>query len=363
MKIITKLSIPVLMLLLAASCQKGIDPITAVAPGPDTEVPVVKINYPTDVTLIRDDAPSVPIKIQVEASDDIELTSIVLTLDGTQITSFNSFIDYRRAVESYIYDGITDGVHELTATATDLSGKTSSVSVHFTKTTPYHPIYDGEVFYMPFDGDFIEQVNNIQPDSVIGTPGFVDGKIGKAYVGFPNSYIGFKTSSLPGIPGTEFSLAFWYNLKAGQPPDDRAGILEICRPYAVFNDSTRYKGFRLFREANGTKQNISINFGLGTAEVWSLSPSTTIEQTGNWIHIAVSFSATNATVYVDNQVAKTISLAGPIDWTDCNYLSIMSGRPYFAYWSHLSDMSNMDELRIFNKAITADEVSQLYSAK
>jgi hypothetical protein len=360
MKILKQIFIPLLMMAVAISCQKGIDPISYLAPGDDTASPVVKINYPTDVTVIRDEASKVPIKIQCEAVDDIELASIVLKLDGVDIQSFSSFIDYRRAVESYIYDGVSDGTHTLTVTATDLAGKTGTQTVTFSKTTPYHPLYDGEVFYMPFDGDFVEQVNNIPPDSLIGAPGFVDGKIGKAYVGFPNSYIGFKTSSLPGIPGTEFSTAFWYNLNA---VPDRAGILEICRQYTVFSDTTRYKGFRLFREANGTKQNISINFGLGKAEVWSLSPFTTIAQTGNWIHIAVSFSATTATIYVNNQVVKTLAIANPIDWTDCNYLSIMSGRPYFAYWTHMSDLSQMDELRIFNKAITADEVAHLYAAK
>jgi hypothetical protein len=360
MKILKYIIIGSLAMVFAVACQKGIDPISYVAPGTDTAAPVVKINYPTDVTVIRDEASKVPVKIQCEAADDIELASIVLKMDGTQIATFTSFIDYRRAVESYIYDGVSDGKHTLTVTATDLAGKTGTQSVTFSKTTPYHPLYEGEVFYMPFDGDFVEQVNNIAPDSLIGTPGFVDGKIGKAYVGFPNSYVGFKTSRLPGIPGTEFSMAFWYNLNA---VPDRAGILEICRPYSVFNDSTRFKGFRLFREASGTKQNISINFGLGKAEVWSLSPFTTIAQTGSWIHIAVSFSATTATIYVDNKVVKTLAIANPIDWTDCNYLSIMSGRPYFAYWNHLSDLSQMDELRIFNKAITADEVAHLYAAK
>jgi hypothetical protein len=360
MKILYNISTLALLLCIVVGCQKGIDPISKVEPGPDQTAPVVKINYPTAVTVIRDDAPKVKIKIQCEASDDIELASIVLQLDGTQIATFSSFIDYRRAVVENIYDGVTDGKHTLTVTATDLSGKTGTQSVQFQKTTPYHPIYDGEVFYMPFDGDFVEQVNNKPPDSLIGTPGFVDGKIGKAYVGFPNSYVGFKTASIPGIPGTQFSVAFWYNLNA---VPDRAGILEICRPYTVFNDSTRFKGFRLFREANGTKQNISINFGLGKAEVWSLSPFTTIAQTGNWIHIAVSFSATTATIYINNQVVKILAIANPINWTDCKYLSIMSGRPYFTYWNHLSDLSKMDELRIFNKALTAEEVALLYAAK
>lgn len=345
------------MLLVAASCQKGIDPITAVAPGPDTEAPVVKINYPIEGTLIRDDAPKVPIKIQVEASDDIELASIAIQLDGTAITSFSSFKDYRRAVEEYIYDGVTDGEHEMVVTATDLAGKTGSQTVHFQKTTPYHPIYDGEVFYMPFDGDNMELISNTEATKY-GFPTYVAGKIKQAYAGATDSYLTFPTT---GILGGEFSLAFWYNIN-GTPA--RGGIFAIARPYAVYNDTTRYKGLRIFRENSGTSQNIGVNLGTGKAEVW-ISPITTVTAAnfGTWMHIAISVSGTTANVYINGAVVKTATLAGPIDWTNCSPISIASGMPNFSYWDHLSDLSLYDEMRIFNKAITADEVMQLYSAK
>ncbi len=357
MKILNKILIPVLMLLVVASCQKGIDPISAVAPGPDTEAPVVKINYPIEGTLIRDEASKVAIKIQVEASDDIELASIAIQLDGTAIASFSSFKDYRRAVEEYIYDGVTDGEHEMVVTATDLAGKTGSETVHFLKTTPYHPLYDGEVFYMPFDGDNMELISNTAATK-FGSPTYVAGKIKLAYAGATDAYLNFPTT---GLLGSEFSLAFWYNINSTPA---RAGIFAIARPYAVYNDTTRYKGFRIFRENSGTSQNIGVNIGTGKAEVW-ISPITTVtpDKFGTWMHIAISVSGTTANVYINGAVVKTAALAGPIDWTNCSPVSIASGMPNFIYWDHLSDLSLYDEMRIFNKAITADEVMQLYSAK
>ena len=39
-----------------------------------------------------------PVDIQFEATDDIEIASIALALDGTKITEFTDFKDYRRAV-------------------------------------------------------------------------------------------------------------------------------------------------------------------------------------------------------------------------------------------------------------------------
>jgi hypothetical protein len=50
-----------------------------------------------------------------------------------------------------------------------------------------------------------------------------------------------------------------------------------------------------------------------------------------------------------------------MDWTGCDMLSIMSGAPRFIEWNHLSDLSLMDELRIFNKGLTAAEVLAIYN--
>jgi hypothetical protein len=37
----------------------------------------------------------------------------------------------------------------------------------------------------------------------------------------------------------------------------------------------------------------------------------------------------------------------------------MSGAPRFTEWSHFSDLSLMDELRIFSKALTQDEIKTI----
>jgi hypothetical protein len=57
------------------------------------------------------------------------------------------------------------------------------------------------------------------------------------------------------------------------------------------------------------------------------------------------------------------AIATPIDWTGCNSLSIGSGMPNFVYWLHFSDLSLYDELHIFKRAITAEEVQNFYNVK
>jgi len=84
---------------------------------------------------------------------------------------------------------------------------------------------------------------------------------------------------------------------------------------------------------------------------------------GDWIHIAISISGTTSTIYINGVSKMTATLKTPIDWTDCTLMSIASGAPNFIYWSHLSDLSQYDEMHIFKRAITQDEVTALYGVK
>src|SRR6056297_32839 len=120
MKIFRNILLMATMALVIVACERGIDPISKVEPGPDEEAPVVILNYPTDGTAIRvkEDVTSIDIKFEVR--DDIELQSIVIELNGNQIAEMTDFKDYRRVVETVTYDQVTNGEHTLTLTATDM---------------------------------------------------------------------------------------------------------------------------------------------------------------------------------------------------------------------------------------------------
>jgi len=360
MKILNYILVWVFALGFAVACNDGIDSITREESGTDELAPVVSVNYPGEGTLIRVTEDVTSINIQFEVTDDIEIKSISVLMDGSEITQFSEFKDYRRALEEYLYDQLTNGSHTLTITANDLSGKSTSESVSFEKAEPYHPQYDGEIFYMPFDGDYTELIS-ITNATKVGTPGFANGKLGKAYAGATDAYLTFPTDRLI---GTEFSAVFWYKLNASP---DRAGILVIGPPDEVNPDAqnNRKSGFRFFREGSATNQTFKLNVGNGTADTWfdggataSLNPATA---TG-WVHMAFTISETECVVYINGQVVKQASFTG-VDWTGCDILSIASGAPRFTGWSHLSDNSLIDELRLFNKALTQKEIQAIIDAE
>jgi len=125
------------------SCDYDLDPITEIAPGADASAPELVISYPTQGTFIRVPEELASITIKFETTDDIELQSVVVTIDGTSIATYDSFTDYRRFYDEIIYDQVTSGNHVLAITSTDLEGKSTTKTVNFTKASPYTPKYSG----------------------------------------------------------------------------------------------------------------------------------------------------------------------------------------------------------------------------
>ncbi len=346
MKNINKIFFGCLSLLLVfSSCNDGIDPITEVDPGADVGAPQVTIISPSEGTAIKVFEEVTTLNIKIEVTDDIEVELISILLNGTEITSFSDFKDYRRALEEYTYNNLTDGDHTLTVVATDTEGKKTTAEVNFSKQPPYNSLFDGEVLYMPFDGDYRDLIGFNLADE-IGTPGFAgSGYAGSnAYKGTVDSHLEFPTE---GLLSNEFSAAFWYKVN---PDPGRAGILVIGD-----DADDRKQGFRLFREGNETEQRIKLNVGTGSGESWN--DGGVIDVTaGAWVHVAFTISQTESKIYFNGIEMNSGTLAAPIDWTGVGPLTIGSGGETFSYWNHKHDSSDFDELRLFNKALTQADI-------
>ena len=354
------LSVIFFSLLVFACEENGIDDITPVDPGPDQGPPVVSLEYPSEGTRIQVAEDITDIDIRFEVTDDIEVDMIRIILDGNEIAVMNDFPDYRIVIETFNYAGLGNGEHTLTIEATDLAGNVTTQTVNFEKLEPYQTMFDGEIFYMPFDGDFTELVT-ITPADQNGTPGFagmsITGEAGtNAYQGATDSYLSVPTSVFfdeENLP-TEFSATFWYQLIT---PPNRASVLVIGPPNEGFPDSS-VAGFRLFREGGADSQNFQVNVGNGTGNS-GLGPQFSLAaNTGEWVHIAFSISESELNVYLNDQLVENRSIE-PISWAETESLSIMSGTPNFVHWNHLSDASIMDELRLYDKALSQSEVETI----
>ena len=335
--------------------QKYIDDISKVDPGPDASAPQVTISFPVEGTEIKLPEPVSSVNINFEVTDDIEIAKVEVLYNGSNIATYSEFKDYRRLIEEgLIYDNVVNGNHKITVKATDLEGKTTSAEVNFSKVPPYIPKYPGEILYMPFDGEFRDMIS-FNTATVVGNPEFSNEALGglKSYKGAADSYLTFSGDV---FQNNELSAIFWMKVNA---VPDRAGILVMSPENDDFPTSRKF-GFRFFREAGGGLQQFKLNAGNGAAESWfdggaaaRIDPA--IDE---WRHFAFTISQTEAKVYIDGQVVKEGAFTG-INWTGCDVLSIMSGAPRFTTWNHNSDLSLMDELRIFNRALTQDEIQSI----
>lgn len=330
-------------------CDQGIDPISEVAPGADASAPSITISKPTQGVEIQVLETVTSVDIDFEVTDDIEISTVEVWVDDKMIKTYSNFVDYRRLiVKDLSYDQIDDGAHTLVVKATDMDGKTTEAEVNFTKSPAYVPLYENEAFYMPFDGDFTDRISFITAAET-GSPGYAGEAFqgSNSFKGAPESFLTFPTD---GLLSQSFSGAFWYKI-SGDP--GRAGIL------VVGDDAeNRFQGFRLFREGSATEQRIKLNVGNGTGETWNDGGVINVGS-GGWVHIAFTISNEETVVYINGEAVNTGTMSAPVDWTGCETLWIGNGGDTFSYWNHLHDNSPMDELRFFNKTLTAEEVQEL----
>ncbi|KQC30102.1 LamG-like jellyroll fold domain-containing protein [Flagellimonas eckloniae] len=364
MRTIKTLAQSILAVVLFYSCDQGIDGLTQVDPGADASAPQVTINYPLEGTTIKVLELVTSITVDFEVTDDIEVATIEASIDGNKIATMNNFLDYRRVVvDDLNYDGLDDGDHIFTVNATDLDGKTTSVTVNFVKEPAYVPLYTGETLYMPFDGDYFDLVG-LRPADEAGSPGFFgEGFVGlNAYEGALESYLTLPTE---GLQESEFSAVFWINVNdaANIVGSKRAGVLIMSPPMIDGTSNDLTKGFRLFREEVGGNQRFKLNIGSGSSGHWfDGGEAADVSPDAGWTHMAITMSQTTATVYINGEVVSTGDFPG-LDWTDCDILSIMSGAPNFTGWNHWSDQSSIDELRMFNRALSQGEIQNIMTTE
>jgi hypothetical protein len=351
---------------LVTGCNNGIDPISHVEPGADVTAPTVTLKFPLEGTKIKVGELVTNLDIQFQVEDDIEVKSISVKVDNDQVGTLTDFKDYRRVIvdgEEMVYEGLANGMHTLTITATDIDNKTTTATATFEKAPPYVPLYPNEKFYMSFDADvgFKELVTFTDP-TIVGTPTLANegSSGGSSYKGAAGAYL---TRPTTGLQGNEFSAVFW--MKVNDNPD-RAGVLVMSAPDLVNPalPNNRNYGFRFFREAAGGKQRFKLNVGDGTTDYWfdGGAAADVAPNTDQWVNFAFTISNSNVAVYIDGEVVSQGAFPG-VSWTGCDLLSIMSGDPRFMEWGHHSDQSLLDELRLFDKALTPTEIQDMIDAR
>jgi len=177
--------------------------------------------------------------------------------------------------------------------------------------------------------------------SFYGGQGFVTGEVGQAF-----NFTGGQAAS-PGLPsnlnitGNQVTIDGWVNLNATQNQGVFFGKSESgLNDYALFMLSSQL--------AACIKTNDNVEHFLYTGIV---------PPNGQWTHIALTYDGVNETIYANGVVVAQQSVSGNIQGDGVNFW--IGGR---SYGGDLTINAAIDEVEVFNRALSATEIAALYNA-
>jgi hypothetical protein len=240
------------------------------------------------------------------------------------------------------------------------------------------------VAYFPFDGDPTEEIESLSPTMMPGVT-YVEGRRGQAYQGANEAHLLYTlptTSKLKTL--TSFSLAMWFKspLVTGDPEPT---VFEIGKSTDFFWGNLKFALNRLDATADSLKIKA---FFFKEGAVWSgqhISYSNNVFVTGMWMHLVIQYDATTSKfmIYKDGVKIETSEGVenrwaagddvtprpplGALSFVNADVINIGAWRPKSEGTAEDAWMGwflgNLDELRVYDKALSGVEVKSLYDAE
>ena len=219
------------------------------------------------------------------------------------------------------------------------------------------------VGYWAFDGNLVDSVSNT-PGVNTGT-GFSPGNKGQALQGSLNSYV--ITSPSAGVTALKsFTITTWMNT-----PPPTTGVIGL---FALANTKEFWGNIEIFIENGSTNENgklrIHINNGSGDK---TYAADNVLNLFDKWVGLAVSYDETSGMVklYVNGSIVSSgtvAGLTGPLVFANTG--KIVFGTTQFQTTPSLTSATGkqdwasyltgqLDEFRIYNKALSNEEVGSL----
>lgn len=201
--------------------------------------------------------------------------------------------------------------------------------------------------YWKLNGNFTDSSNSGYNLTSVGTPGDTSGKFngGKSFV-ISTSYATITQVNGPNlnINNSAFSSSVWAK------PTNTAGGWQY--PLSKRSQSNTNSGYYL---AFGGGTDIRLFIGNGTISASAIA-STPVSN-NNWYHIVGTYDGSTLRIYVNGILSGTASLSGSI--------GSVSDRDFFLALNSINSAEGftgeLDDVAIFNRVLTADEIFELYT--
>jgi hypothetical protein len=240
------------------------------------------------------------------------------------------------------------------------------------------------VAYFPFDGNATEEIANLTPSRSPNVT-YVDGRRGQAYQGADNAHLLYTLPAASPLKTlTSFSIATWIRspLVTGDPEQL---FFQIGKSSDLFWGNLSLGLLRL----GATADSLNLKaFFFKDGAVWAgqhINYSSPMFPINTWMHLVYTYDGATSKfmIYKDGVKVTTnegienrwaagddVSPRPPLGnlaFTDADVINIGSWRPKSEGTAEDAWMGwfkgNLDELRVYNKALSAAEITSLYQAE
>lgn len=236
------------------------------------------------------------------------------------------------------------------------------------------------VAYFPFNDNAVETIGSLQPAAQPNVT-YVAGRRGKAYQGATGAHLRYTLPSASKLKTlTSFSVAMWIKspLVTGDPEPT---IFQIGKADDLFWGNLTLALNRLDATADSLQFKA---FFLKSGAEWSgqhIGYSNTMFQVNQWMHLVFQYDGSTSKYMIYKDGVKVVTNAGVEDrkanpngdglgnlnFSQADVINIGSWRPKsegdatdaWMGWF----LGNLDELRVYDKALTATETKALYDAE
>ena len=241
------------------------------------------------------------------------------------------------------------------------------------KTNPSTICAENLIAHFPFDGAATELVNNIEPKTVGEGVAYEKGRRGQAYKGAAKNELIYEASKIAGINTLkDFTFACWFKHAAvPQSQDPTPYFFGLTDPENFWGQLA----FVLDRGGADNTDSLAVKVAIN-GDMWAVAGLHPAFIANKWIHLVGSFKVVDEhlqtlTLYVNGAPVENLAWNFE-DRPVTNFAN--STMVLFGQWRQkalegatdawMGDMDgDLDEVRLYNAALTAEQAKALYDAE
>jgi len=296
----------------------------------DTTPPTLSLSTPVDESFTN----SAILNVSGTASDANGIQSLVINGQSVVVQTDNTF--------SHIVT-LSKGLNVITTVATDDAGNTTTDTrtITLTQATVCTPQPAGLTAWWRAEGNANDSIGGNTATLMSGATATAPGKVGQAFGLHGLAYVEMS----PGVVlGNTFTESVWINPSSISPTD--LNFYGFIGNDLGNGSATRSPSMWVYQDG--------IHYGFGDGTAWRAKIVYGVLTAAQWHLITTTFDGTNYRLYVNGiekynytGAAGATPIATPVRWI---------GR-VGSYFNGL-----IDEVQLYNRALTADEVARIYSA-